>query len=90
MAIGGYLTSFPRTSCIGHSLGAHICGIAGKRLTQGRFNTIAGLDPAGPLFTLGNPATRLDSGDAEYVEVVHTDTRSFGIADPIGHSDFYP
>lgn len=69
---------------------AHICGIAGKRLTQGRFNTIAGLDPAGPLFTLGNPATRLDFTDAEYVEVIHTDIRSFGFGDPIGHSDFYP
>lgn len=69
---------------------AHICGITGKRLTQGRFNTIIGQDPAGPLFSVANPAARLADTDAEYVEVIHTDTRSFGIADPIGHSDFYP
>lgn len=69
---------------------AHICGITGKRLTQGRFNTIIGQDPAGPLFSVANPAARLADTDAEYVEVIHTDTRSFGIADPIGHADFYP
>lgn len=46
--------------------------------------------PAGPLFSVNNPNDRIDSTDAEYVEIIHTDTRSFGFGDPIGHTDFYP
>lgn len=69
---------------------AHIAGFAGKRATFGRVNTIIGLDPAGPLFAVNNPNNRLASGDALYVEVIHTDTNQFGIGDPIGDVDFYP
>lgn len=47
------------------------------------------MNPAGPLFDVGNPATRLDFTDAEYVEVIHTETGTFGIAAPIGHANFY-
>lgn len=42
--------------------------MAGKQTTRGRVNTIVGLDPAGPLFNENNPAERLASGDADYVE----------------------
>lgn len=46
---------------------------------------------AGPLFSVNNPDDRINFTDAEYVEIIHTDTRrSFGFGDPIGHSDFYP
>lgn len=34
---------------IGHSLGAHIVGIAAKRIQSGRVPIIVGLDPAFPL-----------------------------------------
>jgi hypothetical protein len=35
-----------RTHCIGHSLGAHACGFAGKEI---KLKRITGLDPAGKL-----------------------------------------
>lgn len=72
---------------VGHSLGAHIAGIAGKCVTKGRINTIFGLDPAGPMFFTFVPKERLDMHDASYVEVIHTSYQGFG--KPIGSSDFY-
>lgn len=83
---------------IGHSLGAHLCGYAGYYLqkdfglTLGR---ITALDPAEPLFTDTDPIVRLDRTDANYVDVIHTDTVPFtsgglGMRMPIGHVDFYP
>lgn len=69
---------------------AHIAGAAGKRVRNGRVNTIIGLDPAGPLFNVNDAPNRLASTDAEYVEVIHTDTPNLGIGDPIGDVDFYP
>lgn len=38
-----------------------LTGHAGKRTTRGRIRGIAALDPAGPLFSLDNPAERLHS-----------------------------
>lgn len=55
--------------CIGHSLGAHTCGFAGKRAKFGR---ITGLDPAGPLWIDNEPEARLDKGDAVLVDCIHT------------------
>lgn len=81
---------FSRLTIVGHSLGAHIAGIIGKNVRRGRVNTIIGLDPAGPLFDANNPRNRLDSTDADYVEVIHSDTRNFGIGAVIGHADFFP
>lgn len=69
---------------------AHVAGIAGKNVRNGRINTIIGLDPAGPLFSIRTPSGRLDSADAEYVEVIHTNGRVTGIGFPIGHADFFP
>jgi len=86
----GHLVDYSRLTIIGHSLGAHIAGFAGKRATFGRVNTIIGLDPAGPLFSVANPNNRLASGDALYVEIIHTDISQLGIGDPIGDVDFYP
>jgi Lipase len=54
---------------------------------RGRINTIIGLDPAGPLFYIRHPEGRLDIGDAEYVEAIHTNGRATGIGFPIGHAD---
>lgn len=74
---------------IGHSLGAHICGVAGKNL-DGKISHIAGLDPAGPLFTMENSDERLDIGDADFVGVTHTNAGFLGFAGSMGDADYYP
>uniref|UniRef100_A0A4X1UKK5 Lipase domain-containing protein n=1 Tax=Sus scrofa TaxID=9823 RepID=A0A4X1UKK5_PIG len=74
---------------IGVSLGAHISGFVGK-IFQGQVGRITGLDPAGPQFS-GKPSNgRLDYTDANFVDVIHTDTNGLGIKEPLGHIDFYP
>jgi len=75
--------------CIGHSLGAHICGFLGKNLknlTHYKLRRISGLDPAGPLFAIDvpypfnfihiSPEARLNKEDAGFVDVIHTDGRA--------------
>lgn len=61
---------------------------------EGKIGRITGLDPAGPLFEtatgLIDPDFRLDSTDAQFVDVIHTSANGFGIIAPIGHADFYP
>jgi len=71
---------------------AHMAGIAAKRVRRGRINTIIGLDPAGPLFSVNTPSERLDFTDANYVEAIHTNGGAFGsgIGAAIGHADFFP
>ncbi|KAJ6645317.1 Lipase member H [Pseudolycoriella hygida] len=69
---------FSAITIVGSSLGAHLGGAAGKRTTRGRVAAIAGLDPAGPLFSLDVPADRLHSTDADYVESHVTDAGRLG------------
>ena len=38
-------TQFNQVHIVGHSLGPHIAGVAGKRVTRGRIHSIVGLDP---------------------------------------------
>uniref|UniRef100_A0A1B0D5B1 Uncharacterized protein n=1 Tax=Phlebotomus papatasi TaxID=29031 RepID=A0A1B0D5B1_PHLPP len=66
-----------KTTCVGHSLGAHVCGLMANYLTF-RLEKIIGLDPARPLVKLGN-AFRLDSGDAKAVQVLHTNAGHYDI-----------
>ena len=86
----GLITFFSRVNIAGHSLGAHIAGITGKRVTRGRIQVIHGLDPAGPLFDMNNPATRLAAGDAVYTEGIRTNAGLLGLDLPICQADFYP
>jgi len=79
-----------RVGMTGHSLGAQVAGAAGKRTARGRVETIVGLDPAGPLFSLDDPSNRLHHTDANYVESIITDGGRLGFQHPIGHANFYP
>ncbi|XP_030899570.2 lipase member H isoform X3 [Melopsittacus undulatus] len=74
---------------IGVSLGAHISGFVGQ-LFDGALGRITGLDPAGPLYRGKPPSERLDPTDAQFVDVVHSDTDGLGYREALGHIDFYP
>ncbi|KAI4829127.1 hypothetical protein KUCAC02_023188 [Chaenocephalus aceratus] len=83
-----------RLHLLGYSLGAHVAGIAGD-LTDHRISRITGLDPAGPTFEHADNQNILSKGDAQFVDVLHTNTRgtpdrSIGIQRPVGHIDIYP
>ncbi|XP_076272839.1 pancreatic triacylglycerol lipase-like [Rhynchophorus ferrugineus] len=73
---------------IGHSLGAHVAGFAGKKL-NGTLGVIVGLDPAGPLY-FESSTSRLNVGDAQYVQAIHTDSSLFGVNYALGNIDFWP
>ncbi|XP_026741664.1 pancreatic triacylglycerol lipase-like isoform X2 [Trichoplusia ni] len=82
-----------RIYIIGHSLGSHIAGVAGKRvqeLTGEQIGRITALDPAGPCFSNVSASGRLDKTDAKYVDVIHTNGGMLGLKEPVGHKDFYP
>lgn len=54
-----------------------------------------GLDPAGPTFEHADNQDTLSKDDAQFVDVLHTNTRgspdrSIGIQRPVGHIDIYP
>ncbi|XP_055384997.1 uncharacterized protein LOC129614431 [Condylostylus longicornis] len=84
---------YSKTHIIGFSLGAHVAGFAGAELPG--LNRITGLDPAGPLFESQHPKVRLDSTDAAFVDVIHSNGENLilgglGSWQPMGHVDFYP
>jgi len=74
---------------LGHSLGAHVAGFAGKYL-NGSLGQITGFDPAGPGFENVSGKRGLWASDAAFVDVIHTDASRLGKADPSGHVDIYP
>ena len=89
--------------CIGHSLGSHSCGFAGKALKKIRpnlkFARISAMDPAGPLFlknflqagsSLSPKEARLHKDDAIRVDAIHTSANLYGAFTQVGHIDFYP
>lgn len=82
-------TAWNRVGIAGHSLGAHIAGVTGKR-TAGRVQVIFALDPAGPLFSLNAPNDRFAADDAVYTEGIRTNIGGLGFTEPLAHADFYP
>ncbi|XP_017891597.1 pancreatic lipase-related protein 2 [Ceratina calcarata] len=75
---------------IGHSLGAHVAGLAAKYVSSnGLVAELVGLDPAKPLYEAQGPDGRIDRSQAQYVEIVHTCAGLLGLAKSLGTSDFY-
>lgn len=76
---------------IGHSLGAHVSGYAGRFL-NGKIRRITGLDAARPSFEILNilGLKGLGKSDAKFVDVIHTSAGFEGYKKAIGHADFYP
>ena len=89
---GGDLNQF---HLIGFSLGAHVMGKAGQNMTVGsQVARITGLDPAFPQFSVQDTEGRLDQTDAQFVDVIHTNSGSLmegalSFASPIGTVDFF-
>lgn len=92
------------THGIGHSLGAHLLGRAG-RMSGNRLDRISGLDPAGPRFETKFNEHALKASDAAFVDVIHSDgyakrlikkifypdpVKYLGTLLPVGDVDFYP
>lgn len=76
------------TTCVGHSLGAHICGMISNHLDV-KQHKIVGLDPARPLINrYGDKYFRLTKDDAHQVQVIHTNAGVLGEVNQVGHIDF--
>jgi hypothetical protein len=73
-----------KMTCVGHSLGAHICGLISQYVLF-RVHRIIGLDPARPLVP---SQSRLDSGNAAAVHILHTNAGHYGESGKSGHVDF--
>ncbi|XP_034408184.1 inactive pancreatic lipase-related protein 1-like [Cyclopterus lumpus] len=79
---------------IGHSIGAHAAGDVGSRIAG--LARITGLDPIEPYFQDTDASVSLDTSDAAFVDVIHTDALPFnsklglGMTQSVGHIDFYP
>ncbi|XP_031617561.1 phospholipase A1-like [Contarinia nasturtii] len=88
-----------RTSCLRHmsqvevvgfSFGAHIAGLTCGLLfekTGEKVKILLALDPAGTSFFWNKPGHMIKSGDADYVQVIHTS--AFGLDQPVGDVDIY-
>ncbi|XP_011185244.2 vitellogenin-3-like [Zeugodacus cucurbitae] len=78
---------------IGHGLGAHIVGAAGRYFnykTDKLVSRITGLDPAKPCFNEGHVLSGLQRGDAKFIDVIHSNPGVLGKRDPMGDADFFP
>ncbi|KAJ8736511.1 hypothetical protein PYW08_007167 [Mythimna loreyi] len=85
--LAGLGLSYDSVHLVGFSLGGHLVGNTGRE-TGSKIKRIEALDPAGPLWHLDS--NRLVRTDAQYVEVIHTETTTLGYSDPCGDADFYP
>ncbi|XP_049823576.1 phospholipase A1 [Aethina tumida] len=77
-----------KTTCVGHSLGAHICGMVSNHLDL-KQHKIVGLDPARPLIDrYASKYFKLTKDDAHQVQIIHTNAGFLGEVNQVGHVDF--
>ncbi|XP_015596730.1 lipase member H-A-like [Cephus cinctus] len=74
---------------IGFSLGAHVPAFSANSLRPYKLPRITGLDPAMPLFVTVGKDQKLDAGDAQFVDIFHTNAFIQGKIEASGHIDFY-
>lgn len=79
--------SLDDVTIVGFSLGAHSAGHAGRSLHPLKVDSIVALDPPHLLFDFDSA---VNIKDAEYVQVIHTESAFLGFKENLGHSDFYP
>lgn len=83
-----YGASREKITCVGHSLGAHICGMISNHLTKKQYRII-GLDPARPLIERKKSNRfRLSHDDASVIQVLHTNAGYLGQEDNTGHLNY--
>ncbi|XP_041974024.1 lipase member H-like [Aricia agestis] len=77
---------------IGHSLGAHVLGRAGKFLkdTNVTVGRITGIDPARHFFEWPKYFAGIDKESAAFVDIIHTSRGAIGYEHSVGHVDFFP
>lgn len=60
-----------------------------RQITGTNVSRVTSLDPGGPCFRHNGPEDRIDASDADFVEIVHTNTEGYGMAGAVGHIDYY-
>ncbi|XP_067636497.1 vitellogenin-1-like [Eurosta solidaginis] len=77
---------------IGQGMGAHVAGVAArkfKRWVGHSLRRITALDPAKWFANDKYYLNGLARGDADFVDVIHTNTHGLGIRERMGDADFY-
>lgn len=77
---------------VGFSLGGQTVSYIARNfqnMTGKNISTIVSLEPSGPCFRTLDATDRLDKSNADFVQVIHTNIDTFGMATPMGHVDFY-
>jgi hypothetical protein len=76
-------------------IGGQLVGIIGRSVQKYsnnklKIHRITALDPAGPMYYNNIFATPLNKNDADFVDVIHTDSNFFGAPVETGTVDFWP
>ncbi|XP_034665932.1 phospholipase A1-like [Drosophila subobscura] len=78
---------------VGHSLGAQIAGSTGRYFRQlsggATLARVTGLDPANPCFYDGNDLEGVRSGDARFVDIIHSNPGILGTPKVVGDADYF-